>query len=164
VTYVSEKGRHAAIVRELDIPVPFDVGQFAARLERQRRRPIRLIPFTSAPGMPCGLWVSTAEADYVYYEQGTTPFHISCIALHEIAHMLLGHRGPQARQDLARLVAPGVDPSLARLILSRSAYETPEEREAETLASRILDRATVWPGSSGRFRFPVGQYARAGSR
>jgi hypothetical protein len=156
VPYAGRKRRHAAIVRELDIPVPFDLGDFAARLERQRDRPIRLRPFTSGPGMPCGLWIGTTEADYVYYEQGTTPFHISFIALHEIAHMLLGHSGSPARQGLARLVAPGVHPSLVRLILSRSAYTTPEEREAETLASRILDRATAWPGTGGRFRFPVG--------
>jgi hypothetical protein len=160
VSYSREKGRHAAIVRELDIPVPFDVGEFAARLGRQRQRPIRLIPFTSAPGTLCGLWVSTADADYVYHEEGTTPFHISCIVLHEVSHMLLGHYGPPDQQDLASLVAPAVDPSLARLILGRSAYTTPQEREAETLASRILDRATVWPGSSSRFGFPEGQFAR----
>lgn len=137
---------------------------FTARLERRRNRPIRLVPFTSAPGMPCGLWVSTAEADYVYYERGTTRFHAGCIALHEIAHMLLGHDGPHARQDLARLMAPGVHPSLVTLILGRSAYATSEEREAETLASRILDGTTLWPGFSGRLRCRAGEYAQAWGR
>jgi hypothetical protein len=137
------KGRHAAIARELDIPAPFDLAEFAARLARRRNRPIRLHPFTSVPGMPCGLWISTADADHVYYEQGTTPFHATLIALHEIAHILLGHHGPAAWQDLARHIAPGIHPSLARHILGRSAYTTPEEREAETLASLILERATA---------------------
>ena len=44
------KGRHAAIVRELEMPVPFDLGQFVAGLERQRHRPIRLRPFSSGRG------------------------------------------------------------------------------------------------------------------
>lgn len=136
-------GRHAAIARELDIPAPFDLTEFTARLERQRNRPIRLRPFAFAPGMPTGLWIGTAEADYVYYEQDTTPFHATLIALHEIAHILLGHHGPTAWQNLARHVAPDVHPTLARLILGRSAYDTAEEREAETLASLILERATA---------------------
>jgi len=43
-------GRHAAIVRELELPVPFDLGQFVAGLERQRNRVIQLRPFSSGPG------------------------------------------------------------------------------------------------------------------
>ena len=138
------KGRYAAIVRELDIPRPFGLAEFAARLERQRNRPIRLRPFSSGQGLPCGLWIATSDADYIFAEQDTTPFHASVIALHEIAHMLLGHRGPGAWQNLARQVAPDVHPALVRLILGRSAYATAEERDAETLASLILQQATAW--------------------
>ena len=67
------KGRHAALVRELGIPAPFDLSEFVAGLERQRHQPIRLCPFSSGPGIPCGLWIGTAEAHYIYHEQGTTP-------------------------------------------------------------------------------------------
>ena len=148
------KWRHVAIISELDIPVPFDLGEFTTRLERQRNRPIRLCPFRSGPGVPCGVWIATASADYIYHEQGTTPFHVSLIVLHEIAHMLLGHQGLPAWQHLARQVAPDVHPGLVRFLLGRSAYALPEEREAETLASRMLDRATAWPGADGRFRVP----------
>jgi hypothetical protein len=49
---VSAKGRHAAIVRELELPVPFDLGQFVAGLERQRARPIRLRPLSLRAGAP----------------------------------------------------------------------------------------------------------------
>ena len=100
-------------------------------------------PFAFTPGMLNGLWIGTAEADYVYYEQGTTPFHATAIALHEIAHILLGHSGPMTWQDIARVLAPGAHPALVRLILGRSAYDTAEERDAETLASLILERATA---------------------
>jgi hypothetical protein len=51
------EGTHAALVRELDIPSPFDQGEFVASLERQRHRPVRPCPFISGPGIPaaCGL-------------------------------------------------------------------------------------------------------------
>jgi hypothetical protein len=134
--------RCAAIVAELDIPEPFDLGQFLARLVLQRNKLIYLHPFTSGPGVPCGLWIGTADADHVFHEEGTTPWHKTHIVLHEIAHMLLGHDGgTRAWHGLARLLAPDVDPSLVRLVMGRSAYTSAEEREAEILASLILGQA-----------------------
>jgi len=115
------KMRHAAVIRELQVPVPFDLGEFVAGLEHQRNRPIRLRPFSSAPRCPCGLWIGTADADYIYHEAGTTPFHATHIALHELAHMLLGHQHSAAWDQLISLLAPDVDQALIRLILGRSA-------------------------------------------
>ena len=114
-----------------------------ADLERQPDRPIRLRPFSFGPGCPCGLWIGTADADYIYHEAGTTPFHATHIALHELAHMLLGHRHTAAWDQFIRLLAPDVDQALITLILSRSAYSTTEERDAETLASLILSSAVL---------------------
>jgi hypothetical protein len=138
---VSAKARYAAIVRGLDLPVPFDLGQFVVGLERQRQRPIRLRPFSFGPGCPCGVWISSADADYVYHEAGTTPFHATHIAVHELAHMLLDHQHREAWEWLLRVLAPDVDQALIQLILGRSAYSTAEERDAETLASLILSNA-----------------------
>jgi len=118
-------------------------GQFAAGLERQRQRPIWLRPFASAPGCPCGIWVGTASADYIYHEAGTSPFHATRIALHEIAHMLLGHEHTAAWDQLISLLAPDVDQALIQLILGRSTYGSAEQRDAETLASLILS-STAW--------------------
>ena len=135
--------RNAAMIRELQVPVPFDLGEFVAGLERQRNRPIRLRPFSSAPGCPCGLWIGTADADYIYHEAGTTPFHATHIALHELAHMLLGHQHSASWDQFISLLAPDVDQALIRLILGRSAYSTEKEREAETLASLILSSTAI---------------------
>lgn len=136
------KGRHAAIVDELDIPAPFDLAEFISGLERQRRRPIRLCPFSSGPGAPCGMWIGTANADFLYYEEGTTPYHQDHIALHEAAHMMLGHRGAtEVWERLVSLLVPDVDPQLVQLIMGRSVYGSQEERDAETLASLIHERA-----------------------
>ena len=65
---------------------------------------IFLHPFTSGPGIPCGLWLGTARADHIFHEAGTTPWHRTHITLDEVAHMLLGHgRGGGKR---ARAGAP----------------------------------------------------------
>lgn len=137
--------RCSAIVRDLEIPEPFDLGQFMAKLARQRQRAIILHPFTSRPGDPCGLWIRTAETDHIFHEQGTTPWHMTHIVTHEIAHVLLDHRGSTTWHDLIDLLAPDVDAALAGLILGRTAYSTQKEREAETLASLILERASAAP-------------------
>ena len=137
------KGRHtAAIVKELDIPAPFDLAEFITRLERKRRRPIRMCPFRSGPGVPCGMWIGTATEDFLYYEEGTTPYHQDHIALHEAAHMMLGHRGrTRVWERLASLLAPDVDPQFVQAIMGRSVYSSDEEQEAETLASLIHERS-----------------------
>jgi hypothetical protein len=133
--------RCAAIVEKLDIPQPFDIAGFLGRLALQRDKKIYLHPFRSGPGMPCGLWISTADADHVFHEEGTSDYHKTHIVLHEVAHMLLGHDGTGAWDSMARLLAPDVDPALVRLVMGRTGYTSKEEREAETLASLILGRA-----------------------
>jgi hypothetical protein len=140
--------RRAAIVAELDFPEPFDLAEFAGRLGRRRGRPLWLYPVEFATTRTCGLWIATTDADYVRYETGTTPFHATAIALHEIAHLLLGHQGLTAGQDLARCLEPDRDPSLVHVILGRADYSRPEERDAEILATLMLERATAWPGRS----------------
>ena len=98
--------------------------------------------------MPCGIWIGTAEADCIYYEQATSAFHQTHIVMHEIAHMLLGHRGQTpAWQGVARVLAPDLDPELIRLILGRGTYGAREEEEAETLASLILQQPGNLVGS-----------------
>jgi hypothetical protein len=140
------KRRCAAIVAGLDIPRPFDLGRFLAQVERRRNRVIFLHPFTSGPGIPCGVWLGTATADHIFHEEGTTPWHRTHIIVHEVAHMLLGHgSGKGSSRDLATLLAPDVNPALVRLVLGRSAYTTAEERDAETLASLTLGQASNLP-------------------
>jgi hypothetical protein len=137
------KRRCAAMIADLDIPRPFDLGSFLAQLERRRNRTIFLHPFTSGPGIPCGVWLGTARADHIFHEAGTTPWHQMHITMHEVAHMLLGHDGTGGASGLGRLLAPDIDPALVRLILGRSAYTTAEEQEAETVASLILGQPGV---------------------
>ncbi|MER7406717.1 hypothetical protein ABT373_30670 [Streptomyces sp. NPDC000070] len=81
--------------------------------------------------MPSGMWVATAQADYVLYEEQTSPMHQRHIILHEIGHMVCGH------------------PSAAGIAL-RMRYSDRQEQEAELMASLIMETAArSSPPSSG---------------
>jgi hypothetical protein len=70
------------------------------------------------------------------------------IAVHELAHMLLGHSNTgDGALRLAGLLAPDVSPAVTRMFLGRSVFFTAEEQEAETLASLILTRASASPAA-----------------
>ncbi|WP_242911364.1 hypothetical protein [Actinomadura terrae] len=130
--------RCRALIDTLEIPVPFDLDEFRLGLERRRGRSIYMIPITTVPGAPCGMWVRTAGSDYVFYEQGTSPLHRRHIIMHEIGHMLFGH---QARSDpdadVPETLLPDLDPELVRSMLGRTVYDSMQELEAETFADLV---------------------------
>ena len=134
------------ILGDLDLPVPFELANFLARVEKLRSRPIDLRPFRAPPGGPSGVWIGARHADYVFYDQAATTLHRTHIVVHEIAHMLLGHHGiGPADRDLIRIITPDPNADLIALILGRNGlYQSPREREAEYLASIILERASQW--------------------
>jgi hypothetical protein len=100
-----------------------------------------LLPLTSSVG-PFGVLVSSANADYVFFAQNTTPVHQRHIAVHELCHLLCGHCSHALPDsDLLTLLMPDVDPRLIETLLGRSAYTVEEEQEAEVLASLILEGA-----------------------
>lgn len=133
--------RCEARLRELDLPIPFDVRAFCDALARRRGRPILLRPVAS--GTDCyGLWVATPAEDIVFYEQETSPLHRDHIILHELCHLLAGHRpAPASTAEIARLLLPDLRPELVHCLLQRSSYSSDDEREAELLASLILERS-----------------------
>lgn len=140
--------RCAAIASGLDIPRPFDLDILLARVAASRGREIYLHPLVSGPGIPCGLWLGTEKADHIFAEEDTSLWHRMQIAVHELAHMLLGHSSTgDGALRLASLLAPDVSPAVTRMFLGRSVFFTAEEQEAETLASLILARASGRPAA-----------------
>jgi hypothetical protein len=136
------RARCEARLRDLDLPDPFDAGAFCRALALRRARPIALHGFHSLDG-PCGLWVATPGADFIFYERETTPLHQQHIILHEASHLLCGHRSVLAREDeLLRFLLPDLDDELVRSVLRRAAYSVEDEREAELLASLIVERGS----------------------
>lgn len=164
----------------LTIPRPFDLDVFCAVIATHRGRPLILQPVPGlSAGAPCGLWIAVPTADYVCYDPDTSRLHAEHIVLHELGHMLSGHRtgidGSAVSSAggfaggastgggidvgggaLARLV-PDVDPRTVERILGRVKYTTAQEQEAEMLASLIRARA-VPPSGTAR---PGGALGRA---
>ncbi len=137
-------------VGELDLPVPFDLGTRAGQLERRDPRAIRLVPVTIEPGNPSGLWARTAAADYIYYEQQTSPFHQAHIAAHLVAYVVLG---PEKGASIDRRLVPDVSTELVQMILGDTAGTPVTELEAETFAFLLLERAGLLAGlKSGTWR------------
>jgi len=141
--------RCAALVADLPVPAPFDVGAFCAQLGRDRGRPIHQLTMDLPPGGPCGLLVSTQDADHVLVERRTSPWHQQNIALHELGHLLWGHDRVLS-QDASLLLMPHLAPEMVSRVLARTAYSNLEERQAELVASLILERVSRWSAESTR--------------
>ncbi len=148
--------RFLEFLRQIGVPRPFDLETFCQRLAIFRGRPLTLLPFTAAaPSDPSGVWVPAQHADYVFYEEATSPLHRDHIVLHEIGHLVCAHeaRYDEALRYLARLL-PDVEPeTLSRVLaLRRSGYTVREEREAETFArvvgTRIIPRRQNTPSDT----------------
>ncbi len=142
---VSHPGSHHCqeILDNLDIPEPFELATFIAYLVSVRGRRINVRPFRAKQGL-CGVWIRARQVDYIYYDEHTTDLHRTHIVVHEIAHMLLGHQGTSLiAGELSPLLAPSLGAELIGTMLGRGgAYASPQEREAELLASVILERAS----------------------
>lgn len=140
--YKSLRRRCAAQVRELDIPTPFDVNELCRRLAVKRGRSLTLLPMEMEPGSPCGLWVSTAKADYIFFEARTSALHQEHIVLHEVGHLLCQHEAaPVLGGAATETLLPNLDPAMVRSVLGRTHYSAVEEQEAELIATIILSRA-----------------------
>ncbi|MEU4215880.1 hypothetical protein [Actinoplanes sp. NPDC026623] len=138
-----QRQRCRDIVRDLDIPSPFDVQELCRRLGDKRGRSILLLPMDLPPDSPCGLWMSTEQQDYVFFQKATSGPHQLLIILHEIGHLLCNHHvGSVLSDDLSALLAPDLDPGLIKTMLGRSHYSQESEHEAETIATLILGQVS----------------------
>jgi hypothetical protein len=141
--------RCAKLVDMLDIPVPFDVHVLCARVAAARGRSIELRAIPMPAGGPCGVWVSVAGRDFIFYERHTSGLHQEHIVLHEIGHFLGDHEaGTVLDPDISQLLMPDLDPAVVDRVLQRTHYSADNEREAETIASLILERANRWRPAS----------------
>jgi len=126
----------AAMVSELAFAAP-GLDGIRASLERRCRWPVHLVPVIMAPGAPFGICIRTTGADYLYYEQQTSPFHQTHIVLCLAAQLLLGDEAGGAI-DL-RLI-PDVSPELVQVILGGSDSRPVPDQEAEAFALLAMDR------------------------
>lgn len=131
----------AARLAGLELPSPFTVEALCAEVARLRGRALHLhsLPLQAGPDVPCGMWVSTADADHVFFTRGASALHQQNIVLHELGHMLCDHE-TDAAGTLSALLGD-LDPTVVRRVLMRTRYSTPQEAEAELAAALILEKA-----------------------
>jgi hypothetical protein len=132
--------RCEAQLRALELPGQIELSTLLARIAALRSRPIAVWPLARRPGA-CGLWVATPLRDYVFYESDTSPLHQAHIILHELGHVIWGHRSADVLDHrVLQALLPDIDPGVLETVLRRARYETIEEQEAEMLASLVLPR------------------------
>lgn len=137
--------RCEALVDALEITVPFDAAAFCERVAADRGRPIRRLPRELPGDGLFGMWVATTDEDLIVYESRTSRPHQDHIILHELGHLLCGHQAtPVTGREGTLLLLPDLDPAMVERVLGRTHYSAVEEREAELVASLILQRASRW--------------------
>lgn len=126
---------------------PTEVGEICGRLAERRGRPLHLMPMDMHARGPYGLWVATARADYICYQRQTSRAHQDHIILHEIGHILAEHDAADiADGEVLRRLAPNLSPGLVARFLARTDHphhDSATEREAEDIATMLLERADV---------------------
>lgn len=129
------------LLREIQVPDPFDVRAFADEIGRRRGRSVSLVAKSSPLG-PCGMWLALPDVDVVFFEVGTTQLHREHIIVHELAHMIAAHEPTEpVDPTVLTTLLPSLDPAVVRQVLARTRYSAVEEQEAELLASLVLARA-----------------------
>ncbi|SDG08388.1 protein of unknown function [Lentzea fradiae] len=131
------------LLNDLGIQPPLDVAELCRRVGEQRGRPVRLVAHPIPVPGPYGVWIATASADYIVYQRETSKAHQNHIILHELGHLLAGHTGDEQDNAVLEGLYPDLDPEAVRRALRRTSYDTEHEREAETVATIILEWASV---------------------
>ena len=121
------------------LPDPWSADEFVHRVAEHRGRPIQLLTYPLSSDDPTGFWLSTADTDYIVIPETAGGSRRDAIIGHELAHIVLGH-DPLPANDTAGLaaVAPSSSPELVGRFLPRQGYGADIEREAETLATRLI--------------------------
>ncbi|GAA2139486.1 hypothetical protein GCM10009760_21850 [Kitasatospora kazusensis] len=130
------------IADTLPVSAEFDHTALTASLSQRLGRPLELLPLPSSSCGPCGLLISTDRAEYIGYPSHTSPLHQRHIVLHEVGHLLCGHRGDSVLGPAAaEALLPSLPGELIHRVLGRSVYTEVQEQEAEVFASLVLHRA-----------------------
>ncbi len=143
------------LLRNLDVQPPLDVADLCQRLGDVRGKPIVLVPYEIPEPGPFGAWITTPRAEYIVFQKNTSRSHQDHIILHELGHLLAGHPGAETNDALVNEFTTNSDPDGLRArypdipldavesASRRSHYDSVQEREAETVATIILEWASV---------------------
>ncbi|WP_130512255.1 hypothetical protein [Krasilnikovia cinnamomea] len=143
-------------MRDIKLPRPFSAKALCDALAAQSARRIYLHPYrvVGVDGeIPCGAWIATSQADHIFFEQRTSKYHQEQIILHEIGHMLCRHRLQDIDIDEQELTGGDLTrPEVIHGALMRTSYTNLQEKEAELVATMLLDRSRSWDGDGAEAR------------
>jgi hypothetical protein len=122
----------------------FQIADFVGWVESRRGRPIRVVPMPLPPEL-FGAWIEGDTADYIFFEDEPLHVHTVHILLHELSHILLGHKTVRVSGELAPVVKPAASESgqahqSLNGLFRQVGYADEQEVEAETLSSLIQHR------------------------
>lgn len=137
------RGRLRRELAALEIEEPTTMSDVCGRLSKRRGKPIRLIPYPFEVPGPFGMWLPTTSADYILYQAETTALHQEHIIAHELGHLLAGHGSVEDENPVWQELMPDIPPETIRRALRRGAYDTDVEREAEMVATMLLESVAV---------------------
>jgi hypothetical protein len=112
----------------------FEVEDFQHHIAKRRERPLSIRYVALAPEL-FGFWYPTANTDYIAVNSNLHPAHRIHTLLHELAHMLLGHRGTDLRkllgEDIIHQLGIGAGEGHLRSIATIDQANDRQEQEAE---------------------------------
>jgi hypothetical protein len=126
-------------LRALNLQPPLRIEVLCQRLAKRRERPIRLVAYPMPVPGPFGVWIGTGSADYIFYQSETTRLHQDHIILHEVGHIIAGHHNDDTEGNHWQQMMPDISPESIRRALQRTYYDTEQEREAEMLATMMMN-------------------------
>lgn len=146
-----------ALLRDLPIPMPFNIQVFCAAVAASLGCPIELRP-VAIKGRATGWIEETPTGIIIYYQRDTSPFHQERIILHELSHVLLGHLSPSSQDtSLTEKYLPDVPRYLLHSLRrrwTRGGESIPEDDAAEYLALLIRQHVVTRPRAEGWTRNP----------
>ncbi|MFB6529895.1 ImmA/IrrE family metallo-endopeptidase [Streptomyces sp. NPDC056399] len=128
-------GQCREFVESLGLPPATSVRDLVPFVEAKIGEPIHIAPHEKTDGsLPCGMVVRRGEGNYIGYDPETSPAHRDHIIAHELAHLLLGHRGAAPAEDFDLDL---LDDDLLVTVLGRTEYDEDPERWAEAVGSLL---------------------------
>jgi hypothetical protein len=127
-------------------PTPFDLEKFLRQLMQLRGRQIVLTPISirADSSTVCGYCLKLARWDHVFYTQSRSQLHRTHNAVHELAHLVLGHSsvGPLTRPGPGAAVPADQqrEQPASWLGLADAGYSERCEDEADAAAAILLGR------------------------
>ncbi|MFF3258409.1 hypothetical protein ACFYWO_04435 [Streptomyces sp. NPDC002932] len=120
------------------MPVLPDVVESVARA---RNRAVEVTYGRLPPGLT-GFCAQLAHHDVIVIGDRASPLNRILTACHELVHLWRGHTplpGALFDSTAARTLLPGIHPDVVRgVLMGRSHYEPPLEREAEVVATQLV--------------------------